>query len=59
MGSNHMNEQSHEAIARDAWVIYKQTVTLEKSILKVFIDDFIDFEEDERKLRMSQEELPF
>lgn len=54
-----MNEQSHEAIARDAWVIYKQTVTLEKSILKVFIDDFIDFEEDERKLRMSQEELPF
>jgi len=55
-----MNEQSHEAIARDAWVIYNQAVTLEKSLLKVFVDDFISFEEQEQNLRRQQEEeLPF
>ena len=55
-----MNEQSHEDIARDAWVIYNQAVTLEISLLNVFFDDFITFEEQEQNQRMLQEEeLPF
>jgi hypothetical protein len=60
MESKHMNEQSHEAIAQNAWVIYKQVMTLEKNILKAFIDDFIRFEEQEQnQRRLQEEELPF
>lgn len=55
-----MNERSHEDIARDAWVIYRKAQKMQESMLELFLDDFMDFEKQERNLRMLQEqELPF
>lgn len=55
-----MNQRCHEEIARDAWIIYKKAQKMQESLLELFIDDFMDFEKQERNLQaLQEEELPF
>jgi hypothetical protein len=55
-----MNQRCHEEIARDAWTLFKKAQQIEQSLLDSFIDDFMDFEKQERAMKMMQEEeLPF
>jgi hypothetical protein len=54
-----MNHPNIESIARDAWLIYNQARNMQKIMLEVFFDEFITFEEEDRNLFLSQEELPF
>jgi hypothetical protein len=50
----------HEAIARDAWVVYKKALNIQETMLNSFLDDFMEFEKQERNMKMIQEEeLPF
>jgi hypothetical protein len=55
-----MNQRRHEEIARDAWALFKKSQQIEQSLLDLFIDDFMDFESQERAMKIAkEEELPF
>lgn len=56
----YMNQRCHEEIARDAWTLFKKAQHIEQSLLDSFIDDFMDFETQERAMKITKEdELPF
>jgi len=55
-----MNQQpSLSKLADDAWLLYKLAADIQKLLLAMFFDQFLDIEEQERHIRDSSQQLPF
>jgi hypothetical protein len=54
-----MNDHNRNDLARNAWLLYKLAIAMQKTMLEMFFDEFCDIDEEEQKVRSRTEELPF
>lgn len=54
-----MDNQNYKDLACKARNLYLLTQAMQKIMLQMFFDEFIDLDEEEEKLRKRQDKLPF
>jgi hypothetical protein len=54
-----MDNQNYKDLACKARDLYLLTQTMQKIMLQMFFDEFMDLDEKEEKLRNLQDDLPF
>jgi hypothetical protein len=54
-----MNTDEYKDLVRNARELYMMAQKMQKLMLDMFFDEFIDLDDEEQKICMQSEELPF
>ena len=54
-----MDQRCHEAVARNAWEVYKKAQSIQDKLLEAFLDDFRKFAQQDCLKSLKEEELSF
>lgn len=54
-----MDNQNYKDLACKARDLYSLTLAMQKIMLQMFFDEFVELDEKEEKLRIRQDDLPF
>jgi hypothetical protein len=54
-----MNDHNRNDLARNAWLLYKLAIAMQKTMLEMFFDEFCDIDEKEENVQYQREDLPF
>lgn len=55
-----MDDENYRDLARKAWELYRLSESMQKIMLQMFLDAFIDLDKDDLKRQcISSEKLPF
>jgi hypothetical protein len=54
-----MDNSKHKQLVSKARTIYRVSLEMQKVLLDMFLDEFIELDEREEKIRIQQLELPF